>query len=91
VKRIENREIITDDRLKLVVRDRTTGKLYTQGKRVRKDCPLRRSEIRTYVEDGVVAAMRIIQLNRGGNLRACRYLLDMARYGSVDSYNPEGL
>ena len=48
------------------------------GKRVPKDCPLSREEIRTYVKDGPVEAIKLIR-KRGISIREAKDLLDSVR------------
>ena len=48
------------------------------GKRVPKDCPLTRDEVRTYVEEGPIQAIKLIR-KRGFSLREAKDLLDKVR------------
>lgn len=70
-------EVLND---KLVIRRRDkNGVVISQGKRVGKDCPLSRDEIRAYVELGTVKAIARIRENRDCSLREAITLLNKAR------------
>lgn len=49
------------------------------GKRVGKDCPLTREEVRMYVEHGAIWAVKLIKESRQISLREAKDLLDKAR------------
>lgn len=55
------------------------GLITSHGKRVGKDCPLTRQEIRTYVEQGAVKTVALIRSSRQITLREALDLLNQAR------------
>lgn len=65
---------------KLVVRARTpNGRVYFQGKRVAKSCPLTTEERRAYVVGGIVPATKLVRARLGlGLAEAYVYVLDAA-------------
>lgn len=72
MKHIARREILRNDKLVIRVRDKSNGKIISQGKRTGKDCPLTRDEIRAYVELGPVAA--VLAISEGRNIPRGRAL-----------------
>ena len=80
--------LVYDDRLLIEVV--SNGTTIRQGKRVSSDCPLRRDEIRKYVADGPIAAVKLIRSNRSCTLHEALSLLNQARYYHNDSrwHNP---
>lgn len=64
---------------KLVKRYRKKGcPIISVGKRVAKSCPLTRDEIRAYVKDGAISAVKKIMDNRGLRLSESWNLLKIA-------------
>ncbi len=74
-------QMIRKDRLLQVWYDPKTGRRFAQGKRVSRDCPLTREEIRAYVESGgnIVRAVQFIKDTRRISLAAAKELIDSAR------------
>jgi len=61
-------------------------RLISIGKRVSASCPLTREELRTYVKQGAVQAIKLIRNTRPGfDLKAAFDLLNAARnYGTIN-------
>jgi hypothetical protein len=74
----EHKRIIRDDRLVQVVQDTRTGRVIRQGKRTTSTM-LSRTEIRTYVEDGPIPAVKLIMANHKLRLAAAYELLKATR------------
>ena len=70
---------VRGDRLIAVFRDPESGKIYKQGKRVGKACPLTKTERVIYVKKGPVACVAYISRIRVIPLREAKELLDAAR------------
>lgn len=65
---------------KLVTRWRMpNGDMRSKGKRVSRDCPLTREEIRVYVEQGSVAATKAVMVGRKVSLSEAWELIKKAR------------
>lgn len=75
----ENRRVLRNDKLVLIVTDTSTGKVYRQGKRVAKDCLLTHEEIRPYVKTSSSACVKLIMANRNMKLAPAYNLLKAAR------------
>lgn len=61
---------VYEDRLVQSWRERETGRKGKRGKRVSRDCPLAREEIRAYVKgDGAVSCIKAIRDHRGMSLQ----------------------
>lgn len=76
---IHGLESVYWDNLIYVSRDPKTKRLYYQGKRVPKDCPINYYERRIYVEFGTITAIRKIKTDRNITIGEAKALLDEAR------------
>lgn len=72
-------DVYHEDRLVIRWQDTRTKRVYHQGKRVGKDCPLTRNEIRMYVIYGSIQAVSAIRHARKCTLSEALKLLDSAR------------
>lgn len=68
-----------------MIRWRSNGHNYSQGKRVSRDCLLTLAERRAYVKSGPIAAVKLIRDTRDCLLREAIDLLNQAR-GKCRSY-----
>jgi hypothetical protein len=73
------RSVYHEDRLVRRFRPVEWGKPSFHGKRVSKDCPLNKAEVRAYVTGGALAAIKLIATGRNIGLREAKDLLDKAR------------
>jgi len=70
--------VYDDDKLVTRWYDPRTGKRYSQGKRVGKDCPFTPQERRIYVQEGGLALIRALRM-RGLSLREAVDLFRLRR------------
>lgn len=71
-----------NDNLVARYQDRNTKEIYSQGKRVDKDCPLTKAERAIYVKEGFKVTVKYLMENRKISCSSARFLLSSVTHAN---------